>query len=71
MKFGVPLMLQRGPQRTSKVASGKSSLLLSCKAENGIVFESLQVIQASSLIEWGISWCFSTCTRKLWAPLEF
>ena len=60
----------RGPQGTSPVASGKSSLLLSCKAERRIALESLQGKWASSRIEGGTPWCFSSCGSKLWVPLE-
>ena len=64
------LLSCRGPQGTSPVASGKSSLLLSCKAERRIALESLQGKWASSHIEGGTSWCFSSCGGKLWVPLE-
>ena len=53
--------MPRGPQGTSRVASGKSSLLLSCQGERGIALESLQGTQDSSCIVGGISWCFSSC----------
>ena len=43
--------LQRGPQGTSHVASGKSNPLLSCEGECGIALESLQGNRASSCIE--------------------
>ena len=43
-----PLNLRLGPQGTSGVASGKSSLLSSCEGERGIGLESLQGNWASS-----------------------
>ena len=42
-KLGNPLELRQGPQGTSLVASGKSSLLSRCEGEDRVVFESLQV----------------------------
>ena len=50
-KIEVLLELRQGPQGTSRVASGKSSLLLSFEGVHGIALESLQENWASSHIE--------------------
>ena len=63
-KILVPLELQWGLQETSRVASGKSSLLSSCKGERVIALESLQGNQASSHNERGNSGCFLRCNWK-------
>ena len=47
-KLGIHLELRQGPQGTSPVASGKSSLLSSCERENGIAPESQQGNHAST-----------------------
>ena len=44
---------------------------MSCGAECGVALESLQGNQASSLIEGGMSWCFSSCGRKLGSLSKF
>ena len=54
-----------GTSGTSRIVSGKSILLLSCKGVNGIALESLQGNQASSRIEHDIFWCFSSCGESL------
>lgn len=50
-KLAVLLELRWGPQETSPVASGNSSLLSSYEGEQGITLELLQGNQASSYIE--------------------
>ena len=50
-KIEVPLELPRGPQGTSRIASGKSSLLSSFEGEGWTALESLQRNRASSCIE--------------------
>ena len=64
-KLWIPLELQQGTKRTSRVASGKSSLLLSCEWKHGIALEVLQKNLFSSHIEGGISWFFSSCSGKI------
>ena len=41
-KFGVPLELRRGPQGSTRIASGKSGLISSCDGHLGISRKSLQ-----------------------------
>ena len=69
-KIEILLELRWGPQGTSSVASGKSSLLLSYEEDCGIALQSLQGNWVSSHIEGGILWCFSNCSGKFWVPLE-
>jgi len=61
VKLEVLLELRWGPQGTSHVASGKSSLLSSFQGVHGIALKSLLGNGASSHIEGRISWCFSSC----------
>ena len=51
----VPLNLRLGRQKTSRVALGKSSLLLSCEGKHRIALESLHCNGAISRIEGGKS----------------
>lgn len=51
----VPLELRRGPQETSYVASGTSSLLSSWKGELVIALELLQGNRGSSCFEGAVS----------------
>ena len=60
----------KGVSGNLSCASGKSGLLLSCEGERGIALKSLQRNQASTCIDGGISWFFSSCSRKLWVFLE-
>ena len=54
----VPLELQWGHQEISPVASGKLTLLLSCRGRGNITFRSLQGKWASSCIEGEISFFY-------------
>ena len=56
--LGVPLELQKGPQGTFRVVSGKSSLLSSFEREVKIALVVLQGNRASSRVEGAISWVF-------------
>ena len=68
-KLGFPLQLRWGPQGMSCVASGRSSLLVE-GWERKIALKLLQEHLASSHIEEGISWCFSSCGGKHCIPVE-
>ena len=50
--------MQKGPQGTFRVVSGKSSLLSSFEREVKIALEVLQGNRASSRVEGAISWVF-------------
>ena len=50
-KFGVPLVLSRGLQETSPLASGKSSFHSNWEGEQGMALESLMGNWASSCME--------------------
>ena len=69
-KLRVPLHLRWGPQGTSHDGSGKSRLLSSCEGECGIALESLERNLASSPIDKGIRWCFSSCGGILRVSLD-
>ena len=64
MKLWIPFKLRQGPLGTSRLVSGKSSLLSSCKGEHRFALQALQGNPASSRIAGGISWCFSRCSGK-------
>ena len=64
-KVGVLPELRWGTQGASRVASGKTYLLSSCKGKRRIALQSLQGKRASSRIEELISWCFSNCGGKM------
>ena len=50
MKLWIPFKLRQGPLGTSRLVSGKSSLLSSCKGEQRFALQALQGNQASSCI---------------------
>ena len=67
-RLGIPLQVPRGSQGASCVASGKSSLYLSCEMECRIALESRQVNEVSIRMEGRISRCFLRCGRKFGCP---
>ena len=65
------LKLQRGPQGTSHVASGKSCPLSIAWGHLGIPLELLHGNRASSQVETGISGFLCTCDRDRRFPICF
>ena len=67
----VPLELWQGPQGTTRVASGKSSLHANCEAPLGIPLQSLPGPRSSSETEAGTSGFLSSADMDLGVPTEF
>ena len=63
--------MRQGPQGTTRVVSGKSSLLSSCEGPLGIPFQSEHRHGASSGIEAGTSGFLSSADMDLGDPMEF
>ena len=70
-KLGVPFDLQWGPQRPTRVASGKSSLHESCKGPLGIPLHSVPGTRSSSGGEARTSGFLSSADMDLGVPMEF
>ena len=78
-KLGVPLELRWGPQGTFPVASGKTSLLLSCERGRELLSRHCREIgpnlalkeesRGVSRVAAGSFGFISSCTRELWKPL--
>ena len=71
MKLGVPLELGQGPQGTTRVASGKSSLHVSCEGPLGSPLHSGPGPRSSSGVEARTSGFLSSADMDLGVPMEF
>ena len=70
-KLGVPFDLQWGPQRPTRVASGKSSLHASCEGPLGIPLQLVPDPRSSIGAEAGTSGLLSSADMDLGVPMEF
>ena len=70
-KLGVPLKLGQRPQGPTCVASGKSSLHVSCEGPLGIPLQSLPGSRSSSGAEAATSGFISSADMHLGVPMEF
>ena len=70
-EIGVPLELQRGPQGSDCVASGKSSLHVSCEAPLRIPLQSFLGPRSSSGSEARTSGFLSSVDMEHGVPMEF
>ena len=69
--LGVPLDLQWGPQESTCVTSGKSSLNASCEGPFGIPLQSVKGPMSTSRVEAGTSVFLSSAAMDLGFPMEF
>ena len=70
-KHGFSLELRWRPQRPTRVASGKSSLHVSCEGPLGIPLQSVPRPRSSSGVEARTSGFLSSADMDLGVPLEF
>ena len=70
LEVWLSLELLGGTQGASRLAPGKSIILLSYEGEHGIALESRQGNRASIHVEWRISRGFLSYSRKPWIPLN-
>ena len=69
--LGGPLDLQWGPQESTCVTSGKSSLNASCEGPFGIPLQSVKGPMSTSRVEAGTSVFLSSADLDLGVPTEF